>query len=476
MRKLSVTKEDNQGTGFRARQKKIEKVRAILLLVIIAAAAVYVIGAAFYSRHFYLKNTIYGVKVTNQSVSGLKEKLAKETENYKLTVVSKTGEEIVSAQEIDMQADTDATVDNLKKKQNALLWVSGLFFKAEDVNVDVTFDEEKLKVQADGFSFMQDDVMKAPADAHLEYKDGSFQIVEQKEGTLLDKDSVYQVMTEAVTEGKTEVDLESSDCYVKHNVHSESEELKEEQQKLNDLINVKIVYDFSDRQETVDADQISQWITFGDDFSFDLDRDKVVAYMKELGYKYDTFGLSRTFRTSLGTTVKLKGGDYGWLINKEKSADALIEKIKAGESGTIQPEYRYEGKCRDTNDIGSTYIEVSISNQRMWCYVDGQCIVDTPVVTGNINIKGRATPSNGVWAIDAKMTNYNLVGEGYNSHVDYWMPFNGNVGIHNADWRNSFGGNIYKTNGSHGCVNTPKANAKKIYENVSIGTPVVVYD
>ena len=149
-----MTKEDNQGTGFRARQKKIEKGRAILLLVIIAAAAVYVIGAAFYSRHFYLKNTIYGVKVTNQSVSGLKEKLAKETENYKLTVVSKTGEEIVSAQEIDMQADTDATVDNLKKKQNALLWVSGLFSKAEDVNVDVTFDEEKLKVQADGFSFM----------------------------------------------------------------------------------------------------------------------------------------------------------------------------------------------------------------------------------------------------------------------------------------------------------------------------------
>ena len=69
---------------------------------------------------------------------GLKEKLAKETENYKLTVVSKTGEEIVSAQEIDMQADTDATVDNLKKKQNAFLWVSGLFSKAEDVNVDVT--------------------------------------------------------------------------------------------------------------------------------------------------------------------------------------------------------------------------------------------------------------------------------------------------------------------------------------------------
>lgn len=56
-----MTKEDNQGTGFRARQKKIEKVRAILLLVIIAAAAVYVIGAAFYSRHFYGRKIRYMV-------------------------------------------------------------------------------------------------------------------------------------------------------------------------------------------------------------------------------------------------------------------------------------------------------------------------------------------------------------------------------------------------------------------------------
>ena len=63
---------------------------------------------------FYLKDTVFGVKVTNQSVSELKEKLADEAKNYKLTVVSKTGEESVSAQEIDMQADTDATVDELK--------------------------------------------------------------------------------------------------------------------------------------------------------------------------------------------------------------------------------------------------------------------------------------------------------------------------------------------------------------------------
>ena len=111
----------------------------------------------------------------------------------------------------------------------------------------------------------------------------------------------------------------------------------------------------------------------------------------------------------------------------------------------------------------------------MWCYKDGVCIVYTPVVTGNPN-KGNATPSNGVWSIDAKMQNYTLVGEGYRLPVDFWMPFNGNVGIHDMQTRAYFGGTIYLTNGSHGCINTPYANAKTIYENVSIGTPVIVYD
>lgn len=107
--------------------------------------------------------------------------------------------------------------------------------------------------------------------------------------------------------------------------------------------------------------------------------------------------------------------------------------------------------------------------------MDGTCIVDTPVVTGTKGVSDRETPSGGVWAIDAKMVDYYLVGQGYNTHVDYWMPFNGNVGIHDASWRDSFGGSIYLTNGSHGCVNTPYKAAKKIYENVSIGTPVIVY-
>lgn len=55
------------------------------------------------------------------------------------------------------------------------------------------------------------------------------------------------------------------------------------------------------------------------------------------------------------------------------------------------------------------------------------------------------------------------------------MPFNGNIGLHDATWRSTFGGTIYKTSGSHGCVNLPPAVAKTIFENIAAGVPVLCY-
>ena len=162
-------------------------------------------------------------------------------------------------------------------------------------------------------------------------------------------------------------------------------------------------------------------------------------------------------------------------MDQDATVVDLLNALESGYQGTMEPQYTYTAMSRVENDIGDTYVEIFISQQVMWCYKDGVCIVYTPVVTGNPT-KGNATPSNGVWSIDAKMQNYTLVGEGYRSPVDFWMPFNGNVGIHDMQTRAYFGGTIYLTNGSHGCINTPYANAKTIYENVSIGTPVIVYD
>ena len=103
-------------------------------------------------------------------------------------------------------------------------------------------------------------------------------------------------------------------------------------------------------------------------------------------------------------------------------------------------------------------------NQKLWMYVDGECIVETNVVTGNIN-NGNGT-RKGVFSLTYKTRNAVLRGPGYESPVSYWMPFDGDIGLHDATWRSSFGGTIYKYNGSHGCVNMPFNAAKTVYENL----------
>jgi erfK/ybiS/ycfS/ynhG family protein len=59
--------------------------------------------------------------------------------------------------------------------------------------------------------------------------------------------------------------------------------------------------------------------------------------------------------------------------------------------------------------------------------------------------------------------------------VSYWMPFNGNIGLHDATWRSKFGGNIYVKNGSHGCINLPKNKAAELFAKIQKGCPVVVH-
>ena len=87
---------------------------------------------------------------------------------------------------------------------------------------------------------------------------------------------------------------------------------------------------------------------------------------------------------------------------------------------------------------------------------------------------GTITPE-GTYKLKYKDKDSVLVGENYRSPVSFWMPFNGNIGMHDASWRYSFGGQIYMTNGSHGCVNLPYSLANDIFYNIDEGTPIICY-
>jgi Uncharacterized protein conserved in bacteria len=134
----------------------------------------------------------------------------------------------------------------------------------------------------------------------------------------------------------------------------------------------------------------------------------------------------------------------------------------------------YEGSVLSSYVMKTAYADfilVEIDNQKAYLYKGGELISCSDVVTGFLN--WRDTP-RGVFSIQDKMPSKTLVGEDYETPVNFWMPFCGGCGFHSAEWRWSFGGNIYTYDGSHGCVNCPYDFAKLLYENSYIGMTVIV--
>lgn len=144
-----------------------------------------------------------------------------------------------------------------------------------------------------------------------------------------------------------------------------------------------------------------------------------------------------------------------------------------------EPVYKQKANSHGANDYGDSYVEINLTAQHLFLYKNGQLIIDTDFVSGSL-AGGNASPT-GAYGItyterNATLKGRNANGSSYATPVSYWMPFAGNVGMHDATWRSDFGGTIYKRSGSHGCINLPASAAKTIFENVAAGYPVLVYE
>lgn len=150
-----------------------------------------------------------------------------------------------------------------------------------------------------------------------------------------------------------------------------------------------------------------------------------------------------------------------------------MEAIQKGGSQKREPIYAQKAFSRNKNDIGTTYIEIDLTNQKMYYYEKGVQRISTDIVSGNM-IRGNATPE-GTFMVIQKARNRTLRGVGYESFVNYWIRVDGGIGIHDASWRSKYGGTIYKTKGSHGCINTPYVKVRELYSLVKMYTPIVCF-
>ncbi|MCR5591521.1 MAG: L,D-transpeptidase [Lachnospiraceae bacterium] len=155
-----------------------------------------------------------------------------------------------------------------------------------------------------------------------------------------------------------------------------------------------------------------------------------------------------------------------------QQAEAQKAALKAAEEAqAMQAALAAQEASMKAAENGMTYIDVSLDNQILTYFVNGAPVLTTPCVTGG----PRNSTPRGVFAINSLVPGKYLSGPTWHVWVNRWMRFCGNCGIHDASWRRSFGGNIYRSNGSHGCVNIPPSVANQLYGMVTLGTVVIVH-
>jgi len=448
----------------------------IALISLFTALIIYISFFIFFQSHFYFGTVINGINASGKTAAGFDKELSSMAASYTLELDERgNAEEQIKGAEIGLTYNTAGGSQSLKDEQNKSSWFTAIFdHKTLDIENVFTCDENLLKISIDKLSCVDSKKITAPENATLVYSDGGYQIVKEVYGNKTDTDILYSSIKNAVLNGNTKLDLETAKCYINPTITSDSQKVKDTQSKLNQYRSSKITYTYDDGSEVVDASEISNWIELDDNLNVIFNTAKMKSFVNNLASHYNTYGTVRNFVTTSGTTIQIGGGDYGWKVDVNGEIKHLISAIENGQTVSREPQYSQAAVSHGTNDIGNTYVEIDIAEQHLWYYKDGSLVVQGDVVSGNIS-EGLGTPT-GIYSVKYKELHATLKGQDYSSPVMYWMPFNNNIGLHSAPWRLKFGGTIYLTEGSHGCVNCPFALAQTIFENISAGTPVVCYN
>ena len=457
-------------------------------MVVVAAGCVYGAGTYYFSNKFFVGTSINGLDCSMKTAAQVEDLIAQKVEDYSIDVkTADQGDQSIEGSSIDYKYVPDGGIQTLLDKQKPYEWVKGFFepstYSAEE---NISFDENKLKEQMLSLNCAKEENQVAPENAYVAFQDGQFVIVPETQGSMLDETKALQALEDAVSDSKTEVDFSKLDVYQKAAVTKDDPTLQATLSECNNYTKASITYTFGDQTEVLDGNTIKDWLQFDENGQFvkndDALKQKITEWVAGLAQRHDTLGSSRSFTTTSGNTITVSGGEYGWQINQSEEVNQLFNEITTGQTVSREPLYSSRAATYGPpNDIGSTYIEVDLSAQHMYYYQDGSVIFDSDFVSGNMSYSDRATPT-GIYSLYYKKSPDVLRGKAlpgggyeYETPVTYWMPFCGGVGFHDANWRSSFGGDIYLTNGSHGCINLPPSKAAELYNIIQTGVPIVMF-
>ncbi|MBR1764365.1 MAG: peptidoglycan binding domain-containing protein [Ruminococcus sp.] len=497
----------SSGSGKKKKKRRTSKkptsalhtalVTILLLLAIIIAVGVYLyLRGLKDSQDKFLRNTF----INSVDVSGMTEAEAyaavsdSEPAPAEMELIKLDGGSIkIPLADIGYVDNVKISISQFLTQQNRYLWFRSLYKKTEYNFTEATsYDNEKLTAVIKE-RVIDKSGKNPPKDAYINYTPDGFEIHKEVKGDKIDEtktDKLMDYIRQYLDNGVYVIDLAAADVYQLPKVLAT--DLEEEYRNMGSIYDVVISINFGYESAQLTGAEFLDWLIFDQNNannSYKVDTTKVEAYVEQLAYKYDTFGTTRIFETTNKGEKRIEQGkgDYGWWIDKDETRDLIIDTIKKGKSAEIDPIYytnpdsNYTYACNPrartaNSDIGTTYCEVDLSAQHFWYYYKGELKYECDIVSG---VKSK-TPA-GIYKIwdkqmDKVLEDTNDEGESWSTPVTYWTNISTfGVGIHDSKKRTAFGGTIYKKYGSQGCINMTVQDARYVYENISLNTPVIMY-
>ena len=470
-------------------KKALKIITITLVSLIVLAAAGYGAVSCYYSSKFLCGTYINGINMNAMSISAANSYLVDsylpgvDYKNVRLVFEGQNGNtEAVKGSDFALRADMTDKLNEILSSQKPYEWLMYAIYPFKyDAAPVITYDEAALKRIIEGL-----ECVNSPKE-QTEYL---VEIRKDKSGYYLYDDILDELNTEKMFDkacreledfDDSVIKIDLSDCYIKHKTPEKYSDVAGLYDKIDKVKNSSISYEDSPIRYQLDGKTAVNWLKTGSDGLPELDEngdlifdeEKMTGFVDLLAKAFDTSGGVCEWKKKNGEFVTLKNTMQGYEVDKEAEIEKIKENMLRGGRLKRTPVYAHEGRGRGKDIIGKTYIEVDMSAQKLYYYVNGKLEMQSDVVTGNLS-RGNGTPAK-LCDVYFKQRNRTLRGPNYATFVSYWMAVSGHIGIHDATWRSKFGGEIYKTAGSHGCVNVPKSFAAELYEVVEVGTPCIMY-
>lgn len=469
----------------------------------------------YYRDRFPVNTWINGIYCTGKTADEVNRELTSRSGEPALMILGADGaSEEIASDAVDIRAD-------YTRELRAYLYPEAGFWTGSVQSASFAeisagryqWDEEKLEEAFYALELAREE-NAGEAGVRIRYSEEAGYYLEDGNTASLDLQKAYSYLKTCLLRGETLIDLKAGDCYRDREDSARDREQRELFARIKDFAENGIVYDmgaekipltygvmcgFLQKEAGEDA-SLNEVVRSEADTEFAggeplpdegftrevrpavdgqgrlvVSEEAVRDWVEQLASRYNTCGTERDFLSSRGDTVRVKYGTYGTELDVEAEVSYLCEALRTARGGTEDhvPAYKRQGYVRGLDDIGDTYIEVDMGKQHLYFYVDGKLTLDGDIVTGNM-AKRWGTPE-GIYYVYYKARDIVLRGADYASPVKYWMAAVRGIGLHDASWRRSFGADIYKTDGSHGCINMPLDVVSKMYEMTEIGVPVIMF-